>query len=458
MFKKVELWIVLLIILIFFIFTILYGSLLRNHYLGDKKFKNLKIVAVFLAEIPSNIKNLNKLSLRKTLDNKIIFENKDDMPPTSRKNINKPKFKRFVDKTRKELLVLPRYDGNIKRSVVDIIDLNSFKTIHSYKHDVSGMNKLVDINNIEHPRVRIDDAEIRFQYRHPLILEDGSLISHSEYAPLFKIDFCSRLEWINQNEKFHHSIMKDDYGNIVVSSQIYPHSKYISDFIDDYSFQEDAIIILNQEGDIIFSKSIVELLVENNIFFENDVFSTGEPIHLNDIEPVLKDGKYWKKGDLFLSSRSQSAIIHYRPKLNKVVNYLKGPFYQQHDVDIISDTEISIFNNNNTILKNGKFSEILTYNFETKTFKKKFQKQLEKNNFRTHTQGLSEILEDGSILVEEQNHGRLIFFDKTGQKEWEYVNKDKNGDVQFISWSRIIQDEVVINKLKNLINNVKCSN
>ena len=50
---------------------------------------------------------------------------------------------------------------------------------------------------------------------------------------------------------------------------------------------------------------------------------SGEPIHLNDIEPVLKDGKFWKKGDLFLSSRSQSAIIHYRPKLNKVVNYLK---------------------------------------------------------------------------------------------------------------------------------------
>ena len=459
MFKKIELWIVLLIILIFFILTILYGSLLRNHYLGDKKFKNLKIVAVFFAEIPSNIKNLKKLRLRKTLNNKIIFENKDDMPPAaSKKNINKPRFKRFIESTRQELLVLPRYDGDIKRSVVDIIDLNSFKTIHTYKHDVNEMNKLVDINNIENSRVRIDDAEIRFEYRHPLILEDGSLISHSEYAPLFKIDFCSKLVWINQNERFHHSIMKGNNGNILVSSQIYPHSRYISNFIDDYSFQEDAIIILNQDGDILFSKSIVELLAENNIFYESDIFMASEPIHLNDIEPVLKDGKFWKKGDLFLSSRSQSAIIHYRPKLNKVVNYLKGPFYQQHDVDIISDTEISIFNNNNTILKNGRFSEILIYDFETKTFKKKFQKQLEKSNFRTHTQGLSEILEDGSILVEEQNHGRLILFNKIGQKVWEYVNKDKNGDVQFITWSRIIQDETLINKLKDLISNKKCTN
>ena len=28
------------------------------------------------------------------------------------------------------------------------------------------------------------------------------------------------------------------------------------------------------------------------------------------------------------------------------------------------------------------------------------------------------------MLVEEQNHGRIIFFNKDGKKEWEYINKD----------------------------------
>ena len=82
----------------------------------------------------------------------------------------------------------------------------------------------------------------------------------------------------------------------------------------------------------------------------NTFTKTGtDPIHLNDIEPALYDSKYWKKGDLFLSSRHQSAIIHYRPEINKVINYLTGPFSQQHDVDIISDEEISIFDNNNSL-------------------------------------------------------------------------------------------------------------
>ena len=28
-------------------------------------------------------------------------------------------------------------------------------------------------------------------------------------------------------------------------------------------------------------------------------------------------------------------------------------------------------------------------------------------------------------MVEEQNHGRLILFNNKGEKEWEFVNKDK---------------------------------
>ena len=458
MFKKIELWVLLLAVVFFFIIIIFYGSLLRNHYLGDKKFKSLKEVAIFLAEIPSNIKNIKKLRIRKTIENNIIIENKDDMPPVSKKNTNKPKFKKFVDSNRYELLVLPRYDGDLRRSIVELIDLDTFKVVHTYKHDINAMNKLVNIDNKEMERVRMDDAEIRFQYRHPLILSDGSLISHSEHSPLFKIDICSNLIWINQSEKFHHSVMKGNDDNILVSSQMYPYSKYISKFKEDYSFKEDAIAIVNLNGKITYNKSISELLIENKILYQNDIFLENEPIHLNDIEPVLKDTKFWKKGDLFLSSRSKSAIIHYRPKSNQVINYLKGPFYEQHDIDIISDFEISIFNNNNSNLTNAKFSEVLIYNFKTKTYSKKFQKQLNENNFRTHSQGLSEILNDGSMLVEEQNHGRLIFFNKEGEKEWEYVNKDEKGDIHLISWSRIIKNKMLIGELKKNINEKKCIN
>ena len=61
-------------------------------------------------------------------------------------------------------------------------------------------------------------------------------------------------------------------------------------------------------------------------------------------------------------------------------------------------------------------------------------------------------------MVEEQNHGRIILFNNQGEKEWEFVNKDKNGDIGHIWWSRVIEDELFIKKFKSLVKNKKCLN
>jgi len=160
---------------------------------------------------------------------------------------------------------------------------------------------------------------------------------------------------------------------------------------------------------------------------------------------------------VFISIRNQSAIIHYRPSTNKVINYITGPFAQQHDVDIISDKEISILNNNNFFV-NNKHSEVVIYNFETKKFRKLFNDQLQKENFKTNSQGLSHIFKDGSLMVEEQNYGRIILFNNKGEKEWEFVNKDKNGDIGHLTWSRVIEDELFIENFKLMVKNKQCLN
>ena len=453
MFKKIELWLVFLILLIFIICSILFGAILNYHYNGGTLFPKFRKTAVFIAEIPRNIINI---SFGLSKKGQLTVNNNNDMPPIFLKHKDKERFKRFIDTKRNALLILPRYDGDLKRSVVEIIDLNEFEILHTYSHDINSMNNLVDTSEKEHERIKIDDSEIRFEYRSPVILTDGSLISHSEYAPLFKIDICSNLLWINQEEKFHHSIELDEQQNLWVSSQMYPYSTVVSNFIDDFGFSDDSIAKMDLNGKIIFTKSVSEILIENDIFKKN-LLEIYDPIHLNDIEPATSDSKYWKKGDLFLSSARLTSIIQYRPSTNKVIRYIEGPFSWQHDVDIISNKEISIFNNNNTAIKE-KNSEILIYNFETKKYSKKFNDQLKKTNFKTDSQGVSSILKDNSLFVEEQNHGRLILFNGNGEKEWEFINKDSNGNIYFISWSRIIEDESLIDNLKKNIKNKKCEN
>ena len=121
-----------------------------------------------------------------------------------------------------------------------------------------------------------------------------------------------------------------------------------------------------------------------------------DPIHLNDIEPVFHNSKHWKK-EIFLSLRHKSAIIHFRPSTSEVINYITGPFSQQHDIDIISSNEISIFNNNN-YFEYENHSEILIYNFETKNFKKFLMINLKKN-FKTYTEGLSHFFKMEHFLL-----------------------------------------------------------
>ena len=151
MFKKFELWVVILLLILFFISTIFYGVLLRHHYLSRQRFPIIQKIAVFFAEIPSHLKFIYTKNL-------LDF----DMPPNLKKHKDKPRFKYFLNSNRKALLILPRYDGNLKRSIVEIINSNTFKVLHTYKHDVTAINNLIDTTKKGYERVKIDDAEIRF--------------------------------------------------------------------------------------------------------------------------------------------------------------------------------------------------------------------------------------------------------------------------------------------------------
>ena len=70
--------------------------------------------------------------------------------------------------------------------------------------------------------------------------------------------------------------------------------------------------------------------------------------------------------------------------------------------------------------------------------------------------GLSDFLDDGSLLIEEQASGRLLLFDNQGELEWEYVNKNKNDTIYQTTWSRIIKDKSIIKNLKESIKNKDC--
>ena len=452
MFKKIELWIVLLILISLIIISILFGSLVSNYYMHKYEWKTfskgsfpkIQAVAIYIANIPRNI----KIILKDEIKLKSLTKHK-----------NKEKFNKFLDANRNELLIIPLYNGDLKSSEVNIVDINTFEVLHTYKHDINKMNDLIESTNKDFFENNELNSVDRFLYIHPLILNDGTLISSGVDGPLFKLDFCSNLIWINDDDRFHHSKNLSSNADVWAITSLYPYSKLINKRFGNYGigFRDDAITKVNKDGKTIFSKSISEILIENKII-GNNLFQTLDPIHANDIQPALSSTKYWKKDDLFISIRGQSAIIHYRPSTNKVINYIKGPFFQPHDVDIVSDQEISIFNNNNTLEESGKFSNQIIYNFKEKRFTKKFDDELKKSNFKTITEGGSEILKDGSLILDESNYGRILMLNSEGKKELEFINKDTSGNIFNISWIRVIQDKKLIYEIKEKKSKTKCIN
>ena len=143
-----------------------------------------------------------------------------------------------------------------------------------------------------------------------------------------------------------------DYeGNFWVPVNYFPSrvdEKFVGSKVE--NFLDDGLRKLTPKGEILFDKSISNIFIENGL--EYLLFANGkhtwntDPLHINDIEPVDFEGKYWKKGDVFLSLRHLSMIVLYRPSSNQIIHKINGPFFNQHDVDILNDSEISIFDNN----------------------------------------------------------------------------------------------------------------
>ena len=109
-----------------------------------------------------------------------------------------------------------------------------------------------------------------------------------------------------------------------------------------------------------------------------------------------------------------------------------GPFFHQHDVDILDDHRISIFDNNAKILEGGRtvdgYNRVIIYDFNKDEFSSYLTESLEENDVRTPNQGRSQILINNDLIVEESFYARLHILIMMGPR-WSHVNRANNGNV-----------------------------
>ncbi|WP_309386825.1 arylsulfotransferase family protein [Cerasicoccus frondis] len=331
-------------------------------------------------------------------------------------------------------LLVPRYEPNADQSIVELIRLADFSVVHTWVPPVEDIIEMAgrDIYN---------GSRERYYAQHPLMLSDGSIVFNSGWGPLVRIDRDSKILWMT-NFDVHHSIELDINGNIVVPLMSYYFIKYEDG--TQHKIRNDKFGVLNQEGEVLERYDVEEILLTNG--FRGIYLGIGnlqsDRMHLNDVQPILKNNGSAQVGDFALSLRNLSTVLLYRPSENRIIWLKTGPWLYQHDVDQLEDGSFSIFGNDifrreSKVLPANNISQVYIYTPETDQVSIPYDMTIKQAKMQSNTEGRSTILENGDVFIEETNKNRLMRLGKD-QVRWYYANMISEDTSGSIHWSRYL--------------------
>jgi len=417
-----------------FFFAILFSmGITRNVMLNGSIKGTSREIVLFLSSFLSNIKEYKKINTQMVVESNLKLKN-----GFNRSN-------NYTAST--DYLLVSVWDDSLGQSIVKLVRISDGAILHKWVVNIDELNDIYNTSSTNGEKHRLTKNTTSMQ--HPILLPDGSLVFGS--GGTFKVDKNSKLIWSNKNKNTHsiEASSEGDYWICGYNRSTRNQKKYL--------IKDDAIQKVSAKtGEIIFEKSVFDLLMENGYgmanFFVNPEFSSqityADFIHLNDIQPALFDGKYWKKDDLFLSLRNQNLIVQYRPSTNKIIWSKKGPWLRQHDINIMDSTTISVFGNNvidaqftdkKQTLVDGH-NNLYVINFETNSCTTPYTSFFKSSKIGTYTEGLGRVLDNGNVFVEETNNGRILFGNKK-TAIWSYVERIDETKLSIFNWSRYITEK-----------------
>lgn len=344
-----------------------------------------------------------------------------------------------INKLDTSILVLTTYSDVNDTRTIALMDLKTDQVLKSW--------------TVENPFLPTD------RIINPIMLPDSGLIYAFQGKNLQRIDKDGNLIWKQDSMVAHHSMTLDADSNIWVCSFENTFQANGLYYIDrkEIFFKDNFITQLDAEtGEVLFHKSMAELLGENNLGnYLLKSMTIADPLHNNDVQPALKTTEFYQKGDVFVSMKNPSFIIHYRPSENKLVDIIEGPFISQHDVDFYDENTLVIFNNNDyegwtskgmDVPKTQKayqigdfYSNIVAYNFPADSFYFIGDSIFRNQQIFTYTEGLQEFITPSMYFVEEQNSGKLWVIKDDEVVYKNVLRSQHEGYHHLPNWTRIIK-------------------
>ena len=428
------------------------AALVRDYIgTGGHRAPVLTAAAYSLAEIPEELYRLATSNSPFELDDRF------------------PEHSGFVGETNPDerYLLLNRYDGDTEKSVVELIDLRSFQVLHRWAPEFQTVDGGTDTTEQNHQSLRTLYADVMArQATHSSLLQKGSVVV-SRNGNISKFNACSHPDWqaspAEDSFATNAALELDDQANIWVTAALEKTPTQLNDGIPEETvshtalYHDSSIVQLSPSGEVIFSKSITDILVENglaHLLFGFVYFPTPDPLHLVDIQPALSDGSHWQRGDVLISLKYLSTVLLYRPSTNRLLWHSIGHTNFQSDVDFAGESSIVIFDNNTPIYlkanakshgqpdllfkKVNGHSKVLVYDFASDQYSHHLDDALRTYEVRTAVRGRSQILPNGDLFVEESEFGRLLYFSSDGSLLWSHVNRGEDDRVYAMGASRIL--------------------
>ena len=250
--------------------------------------------------------------------------------------------------------------------------------------------------NKQHFSATISDLA-QYTLHAPVLRPDGGLILNCQ-GMLLRIDKQAQIVWVH-DKLFHHSLELDAEGKLWACSteETGPGRRM---------YTRDQLVRLDpQTGETLFTITLDSLMRSNPPHdYTNLNREKADPYHLNEVQPVRSDGPFWQRGDVFLSLRNLNAVLLYRPATNRVLWSKLTEWYGQHDVNIVNDSVITVFNNNFFWDKryadslNERVNELVAYNFRSGETASWFKPVFERQNVNTKSEGRGRFFPADSML------------------------------------------------------------
>jgi len=437
LFKKIELWVLLALLLLAIMGSILFGWMVQDAVRGGKKTGAIGEVMLTIAEIPSTLKILAS----------------GRQPSGNSYDPNDPHF------------------DSVTKGVISLYDLSLYKNILSNKKyspkyfSKDGLPELEPLaikvrvnqrgdeimaifdekrNLVKNFNMNVDSLVPRIPAKIGMgpfhVFDDGSFLTWPYGGVgLFRLDICGNVIW-QQEGMYHHDFSIADGKLYVLGLPSLGKNSNKTD-LRNWNHSDVLNIIDVDTGDILKSISIKEIALANlsnndPLFFDSWRDSVNDKgvldpdfLHLNKVEvlpnSLQQEYPQLPTGALLFSVKHINLLFIIDPKTLEIVWFTHGHTRAQHDPKFIGHNKIAVFNNinhdiNPDSFKPQNFSSIKTYDFNSKKWQTLYD--MKSINGYTAIAGGYEISENGVLALKLTLQGRLVEIRPEGEPLFELIS------------------------------------